>query len=285
MEDEAWSLSVKRRHALSLYHYLLTAGLSPGQISKSICPRFHSENREREGWRASSSSHKGREGRGKSDLLAEEEGKTEKHSNKRWRERFVSSQRKAEKWERVICRRRRENGGQNAHFLKEERVKRKMFHSSSLWEMKERGRRMEKRARIERERSENTVRGGDERNETLLVVRRKGGDNWKRGGRERILLRDERKREYSSSLGTWVQPWADLRGNDGSDSSDERKPREDRTDDRMYALCFTIKASESVNCQWGEKQRRQSYETKLGRKKPQRPVLFLDYLLILFDCS
>lgn len=48
MEDEAWSLSVKRHLSLSLYHYLLTAGLSSGQISKSICPRFHSENREKE---------------------------------------------------------------------------------------------------------------------------------------------------------------------------------------------------------------------------------------------
>lgn len=39
---------MKRRLSLSLYHYLLTAGLSSGQISKSICPRFHSENREKE---------------------------------------------------------------------------------------------------------------------------------------------------------------------------------------------------------------------------------------------
>lgn len=38
----------KRHHSLSLYHYLLTAGLNSGQISKSICPRFHSENREKE---------------------------------------------------------------------------------------------------------------------------------------------------------------------------------------------------------------------------------------------
>lgn len=54
---------MKRRRSLSLYHYLLTAGLSSGQISKSICPRFHSENRERDGWREDLSSHKGREER------------------------------------------------------------------------------------------------------------------------------------------------------------------------------------------------------------------------------
>lgn len=116
MEDEAWSLSVKRRRSLSLYHYLLTAGLSSGQISKSICPRFHRENRERKTARW----------RGNEWFVGRRKREKQRNTwHRGGRERVVFSQRTGEKWEWVI---RRQKRGQNAHFLKERWVKRKMSY-------------------------------------------------------------------------------------------------------------------------------------------------------------